>query len=136
MEILIILIVILVVFYFCYLNSKNNKLTKTEAFDSPPPPPPVNQQRPSEPHITMYEHIGYTGSAFNCPIGFTSDVTLWNNNWNDKTSSIRIPQGLRAVFYEDADRGGKQLPLGAGNYPTLIDMGWNDRISSVDVFRV
>ncbi len=84
----------------------------------------------------MYEDIGYRGSTFNCPVGHTSDVTLWNNNWNDKASSIIIPQGLRAVFYEHANRGGAQLHLHAGAVANLVDLGWNDKISSVDVFRV
>jgi hypothetical protein len=143
MEIIIILIVILVVFYFCYLNSKNNKLTKTEAFNagthydwSIPPPSPIDQRQPSEPHITMYEHIDNRGAKFYCRIGFTSFEDLNNQHWNDATSSISIPQGLRAVFYEHADRGGRKLSLDAGDYPNLVNFGWNDMISSIDVFTV
>jgi hypothetical protein len=121
MEILIILIVILVVFYFSYLSSKNNKLTKTEAFYSPD-------------YITMYEHNDYRGEAFDCPVGFTGYLTLNRRGWNDKASSIIIPEGLAAVFYEDANRGGRIKHLSAGSYPSLGD--WNDRISSLDVYRV
>jgi hypothetical protein len=123
MEILIILIVILVVFYFCYLNSKNNKLTKTEAFNSPD-------------YITVYEHNMYYGKNAYCPIGHTSFEQLKNMGFNDRISSIIIPQGLRAVFYQRDGR--PPLSLGAGNYPSLGDgwNGWNDLISSVDVFRV
>jgi hypothetical protein len=152
MEIIIILIVILVVFYFCYLNSINNKLTKTESFDAPsynvptiPPsynfptiPPSYNLPTipPLEPHITMYEHTNYRGRRFYCRIGFTNYSLLNKLSFNDKANSIIIPQGLRAVFYEHADRGGRKLSLDAGDYPNLVNFGWNDMISSVDVFTI
>jgi hypothetical protein len=136
MEILIILIVILVVFYLCYLSSKNNKLTKTEAFNS-------------QDYVIMYEHWDYGGDVFYCPIGHTSYETLNNAGWNDKASSIMVPEGLRAVFYEHSNRGGRSLTLGPGRHarlkeswfnPDFYDFGWkpewNDTISSVDVFRV
>jgi hypothetical protein len=147
MEIIIILIVILVVFYFCYLNSKNNKLTKTEAFDGPIPqailhgPASALSASSSDPtsnhdYVTMYEHINFGGSTLNLGVGETSFETLNILRWNDKASSIKVPRGLRAVFYEHGGRGGEQLSLSAGDYPNLVNMGWNDRISCVDVFKV
>jgi hypothetical protein len=136
MEIIIILIVILVVFYFCYLSSKNNKLTKTEAFDAQGEIKARVNDPPPRDYITMYEHHEFHGTKFDCPIGYTSYETLNNQGWNDKASSIHVPPGLRAVFYEDGGRGGQQLSLSAGSYPSLVNMGWNDRISCVDVFRV
>jgi hypothetical protein len=128
MEIIIILIVILVVFYFCYLNSKNNKLTKTEAFDA--------TYYANSSGIYMYSDINYGGTHFHCRIGYTDYAALNRDGFNDKANSIKIPDGRRAVFYEHANREGKQLSLSTGSYPNLADMGWNNMISCVDVFNV
>jgi capsule polysaccharide export protein KpsE/RkpR len=91
MEIIIILIVILVVFYFCYLSSKNNKLTKTEAFDGQTISGPASQvfsavavsnfsSDPTSNHdyVTMYEDINFGGSTLNLGVGETSFETLNN----------------------------------------------------------
>jgi hypothetical protein len=84
----------------------------------------------------MYEHINYEGSQFNCGIGKTSYDALSAQNWNDKASSIKIPAGLRAIFYEHAGEQVRRLELGPGDYPNLVNLGWNDLISSVNVQQI
>lgn len=77
--------------------------------------------------ITFYEHDGFRGRQFtaNGAIGNFRQV-----GFNDTASSISIDRGVWEVC-DDRDFGGRCEVLPPGDYPSLRDLGLNDRISSV-----
>ena len=78
--------------------------------------------------ITFYENEGFQGRSFTTqkPIG-----NLDRFGFNDRASSAVVARGDRWEVCEDARFEGRCIVLRPGNYPSLRDMGLNDRISSV-----
>ncbi|HZF81397.1 MAG TPA: beta/gamma crystallin-related protein, partial [Rubrivivax sp.] len=76
--------------------------------------------------ITLYEHDGFRGRTFASQdrVG-----NLERQNFNDQASSI-IVTGNRWEVCEDVRFGGQCVVLRPGQYPSLNEIGFNDRISS------
>jgi uncharacterized protein YcfJ len=77
--------------------------------------------------ITLYEQEGFRGQAFS-----TNDRVgnLERRGFNDRTSSVVIERGRWEVC-EDARFEGRCMVLRRGSYPSLREMGMNNRISSL-----
>lgn len=94
------------------------------------PPPPGGGT------LIFYEHINFEGGSFSAGIG---DIPFVGWDWNDRISSIWIPDGRTVVLYEHADFGGESLTLttGVADLRNVGELGygwWNDRVSSIRVF--
>ena len=77
--------------------------------------------------ITLYQNEGFRGPAF------AADRPMANfdrTGFNDRASSAVVERGAWQVC-EDARFQGRCVVLRPGNYPSLSEMGLNDRISSV-----
>ena len=84
------------------------------------------------PQVVLYEHGNYGGASKNLGIG---EHRL--NDFNDKTSSIKVPAGMVAFIYEHAGDG-----VGYGISVDLLEdcvdlsrYGFNDKVSYVTVFN-
>jgi uncharacterized protein YcfJ len=82
---------------------------------------------PALAQITFFEHDAYQGRSFTTqvPVG-----DFQRRGFNDRASSAVVSNG-RWEICEDAGFSGHCTVLRPGQYPELIDMGLNDRISSV-----
>jgi len=77
--------------------------------------------------VTFYEREGFGGQSF------TSDKQIENfqsQNFNDRASSVVVHAGQWEVCEDSAFRG-RCFVLRPGQYPSLVSMGLNDRVSSV-----
>src|SRR5947208_1236145 len=84
--------------------------------------------------ITVYENINYGGRSKQFAIG--SYRLFTPADFNDVISSIKVPDGLGAMVFADADEGG-----GYGisvdlmeDWPDLSKINFNDKISYITVF--
>jgi uncharacterized protein YcfJ len=77
--------------------------------------------------VTFYEQDGFRGRSFATakPIG-----NFEGFGFNDRASSAIVERGTWEVC-EDARFSGRCIALRPGQYPSLRDMGLNDRVSSV-----
>ena len=58
----------------------------------------------------------------------------WSKDWNDILSSIKIEKGNKIILFEHSYYEGDSLIV-TENKSNLKNMGWNDRVSSVKVFK-
>jgi hypothetical protein len=91
--------------------------------------------------VCFYEHIGEGGDV-KClaparaypnllQVGRVKVGWWYTSDWNDVISSVSWCR-WDVTLYEHIDYGGSQLFLPAGcNTPNLVELGWNDRASSV-----
>lgn len=64
-------------------------------------------------------------------VGRTKVLWWYSDFWNDVISSVSWCR-WDVTLYEHTNYGGSQLWLPAGcNTPNLVELGWNDRASSV-----
>jgi hypothetical protein len=77
--------------------------------------------------LVMYEHDRFGGQSIRSG---NSVSNLGDSGFNDMASSIKVFSGQWQVCSETYFRG-KCVTLGPGEYPTLREMGLNDRVSSV-----
>ena len=77
--------------------------------------------------ITFYEHDNYAGRAFTTR---TAVENFASNGFNDLASSVVVERDNWEIC-ENASFGGQCRVLQPGRYPSLSQMGLNDRISSV-----
>jgi len=77
--------------------------------------------------ITFFEHDGFRGRSFSVD---RAVLDFKNVHFNDTASSISVDRGEWEVCEDHAHRGRCQV-LSGGDYPSLRDLGLNDRISSV-----
>jgi len=82
-------------------------------------------------NVVIYEHINKGGKALSTGSSIL-DMTL--RGFNDKASSITVPNGRYVVLYEHVNFRGKSLPLGPGTYNLTNYKGWNDILSSIAVY--
>ena len=77
--------------------------------------------------VTFYEHEDFKGRSFN-----TEDqvANFKRAGFNDRASSVVVDRDWWQAC-EDTQFGGRCVFLRPGKYPSLSDMGLNDRISSV-----
>jgi hypothetical protein len=78
--------------------------------------------------VTLYEHVNYNGATVNFGIGL-SGVTNW---WNDRTSSVRVPQGLKLTLFEHGINVGRTVSF-TSDYSSLCNCNFNDITSAVRV---
>ncbi|HEX9083969.1 MAG TPA: beta/gamma crystallin-related protein, partial [Gemmatimonadaceae bacterium] len=77
--------------------------------------------------ITVYADRNYSGQS----ASFRDDMpNLVSSGWNDKISSIRIPNGETWEVCQDVDYR-NQCQVLSSDVADLRVMGWNDRISSL-----
>ena len=76
--------------------------------------------------ITLYEDDGFRGRTY-----VSQDMVrnLNKQNFNDRASSV-IVTGNRWELCDDAGFGGQCVVLRPGQYPSLTELGLNDRVSS------
>ncbi|CAN5897548.1 hypothetical protein BH11PSE8_BH11PSE8_12720 [soil metagenome] len=77
--------------------------------------------------LVLYEDDNYSGRQFRTNVPMND---LANVDFNDKVSSVVVRSGTWQLCV-DADFRGQCVTLGAGSYPSLSEMGLNDRVSSV-----
>jgi hypothetical protein len=77
--------------------------------------------------LVLYEDDDYSGRPYrtNSPMNNLAQV-----NFNDKASSVVVRSGAWQLC-GDADFRGQCITLSPGSYPSLREMGLNDRVSSV-----
>jgi hypothetical protein len=85
-------------------------------------------QRP----VILYEHPNYKGRSQGWTMGHHRSV-----HWmNDKESSIRVMPGYHCWIYEHGNYKGRKARIsGNTNYHQLKKLGFNDKISSLRVYR-
>ncbi len=83
---------------------------------------------PEVARITFYEGEGFGGRTFSTE---TLVDNFQRNGFNDRASSVVVVGGDRWEVCEDVRFNGRCVILRAGQYPSLVAMGLNDRISSV-----
>jgi uncharacterized protein YcfJ len=102
------------------LNDRISSVRMPTAAESNVPIPSVSQ-------VTFYEHEGFGGRSF---VNRDQIDNLERVGFNDRASSAVVVGETREVC-EDIRFNGRCALLRAGNYPSLVAMGLNDRISSV-----
>jgi hypothetical protein len=78
--------------------------------------------------VCFYEHANYAGESW-CAEAGTAAVPA---GWNDRVSSVRVPQGWSVTLYEHIAQGGATLALTADE-PNLVNRAFNDSLSSYRV---
>jgi uncharacterized protein YcfJ len=81
--------------------------------------------------VTFYEQDGFQGRSFSTP---KQVVNLERSGLNNRASSV-VVVGQRWQACEDRRFEGRCTVLRPGQYPSLVAMGRNDRISSVRPLR-
>ncbi len=89
-----------------------------------PDPPPV-------PMVTLFEHQNFQGKTLQLEADWT--IQRWNEFWNDRVSSISIPQGLVVTVFEHSNFTGRSMTLRGDWSARAWNDAWNDRISSVQI---
>ncbi len=77
--------------------------------------------------IVLFENDGFNGRTFRAS---NSVSNLGQTDFNDRASSV-VVDGGRWQICSDAFFGGQCVTLGPGRYPSLRDIGLNDKVSSV-----
>lgn len=77
--------------------------------------------------ITFYENDGFAGRTFVAPRNRVGNFE--RQGFNDRASSV-IVSGSRWEICEDVAFGGRCTVLRPGQYPSLREFEWNDRVSS------
>lgn len=90
---------------------------------------------PSEKNkILICQDVGYAGPKLYLPIDNYPDLSAMG--FNDKVSSIKIPDNIELRLYKDINYKGEIYPLEKST-PSFIayDPAWNDAISSIKAVR-
>ena len=77
---------------------------------------------------SLYEHGWWSGSEFR--VGRNYQFTYVGDNFNDRASSVSVPNGCWLTFWQHSNFNGEYQILYGGDYPYVGDL-WNDQISSV-----
>lgn len=86
---------------------------------------------PAAAQLTFYEDDNFQGRQFNTNRAVSNFPAI---GFNDRASSI-VVTGSRWEVCDDVAYGGQCVVLRKGSYPSLREMGLNDRISSVRPVR-
>ncbi len=90
-------------------------------------PAPVPIPVPAAPQVVFFENEGFQGRSFTAG-NQIDDFTRYG--FNDQASSV-VVLGDRWEACDDVRFGGRCVVLRPGRYPSLSDMGMNNRVSSV-----
>lgn len=93
---------------------------------------------PSYDFPIFYEDKNYKGYFLKLPYnlpnnsicGFYSELSIYK--FNDRISSIKIPNGWKVIIYENSHFEGKNVEI-TSSIADLSTIGWNDRVSSIRV---
>jgi len=77
--------------------------------------------------ITFYENDNFRGRTFSTQVAVRD---FYRSGFNDRASSVMV-EGGRWEACDDSGFKGSCVVLRKGNYPSLREMGLNDRLSSV-----
>lgn len=83
--------------------------------------------------ITVFEH-DFEGASMK----LTGSWTIGGHNgfaWNDRISSIHVPEGMVIRVYEHGDFKGNYKDIQGFWKPSAWDDFWNDRISSIEILH-
>lgn len=81
--------------------------------------------------VCFYEHANYSGASF-C-LNRNDSMSFVGNGWNDKISSISFHDNATARVCEHIDFGGT-CRIYDRNVPNLSNEGFNDIISSIEIY--
>ena len=84
----------------------------------------------NSPSVILYNDCDYSGNAERLNLG-NYDSLRHSSVGNDGISSIRVPDGVSVIIYEDDDFQGEQQRIYQN--VTCLPGNWNDRISSIRV---
>ena len=79
---------------------------------------------------TIFEHPNFRGNYSEINV---SRPKLSTYGWNDKISSIIVPNNWKIIFYEHSEYCGKSFTVHPGKHNTK-EYGWNDKFSSMKVY--
>lgn len=85
------------------------------------------------PVVTVFEH-DFEGDSMK----LSCNWTIGGQNgfaWNDRISSIHVPEGMIIRVYEHANFQGRYMDINGFWKPHAWDDFWNDRISSIQILR-
>ncbi len=83
--------------------------------------------------VVMYEHSNFKGKSFT--VEPNQNYSNVGEYWNDRISSIKVPNGCELSVYQDSSFGGKSKIFKPGQYPN-IGNSWNDQISSLKTLEI
>lgn len=83
--------------------------------------------------VTVYQHTNFGGISASLGVGDYNLAALQSRGVaNDSISSVTVASGYRVVMYEHDNFGGVSITKSASD-SSLVDDGWNDRVSSLRV---
>jgi uncharacterized protein YcfJ len=112
------------------LNNRISSMQAVARVDTLPPPLPVAVPAQGPGSVVFYEREGFGGRSLTTQ---TELADLGPSGFNDQISAIEVFGGPWEVC-ADAGFGGKCAVLRPGKYPSLKQMGLDNRISSVRAF--
>ncbi len=81
----------------------------------------------------VYTDVNYSGNSIELPIGtYTMSQLIARGIANDSISSLRVPYGFRVTGYANDNFTGDVMVF-TQNDSTLVDNGFNDKLSSIRV---
>lgn len=83
---------------------------------------------------TKYQDWNYNGGSIDLALGTYDYNYLVQRGFNDRISSIKVPNGLKAVMYEHANRGGRSKTFTSD--AQWIGDDFNDIISHIEVSSI
>jgi hypothetical protein len=87
----------------------------------------------SQAQVTVYQHVDFAGASGSFGVGdYDRAALVARGVANDWISSVRVSSGFTVTFFADNNFSGATLARTADD-STLVDDGWNDRVSSMRV---
>jgi len=109
------------------LNNRIGSLVIEETYGNTPYPPNSNER------VVIYSDANYRGQSASLLPG--TYYTMTQVGFPDNAlSSLTVPAGYRVVIYEFENLSGKSYTITASK-PGFILSGWNDKTSSIAVYR-
>lgn len=81
-------------------------------------------------YVTIYEHCDYRGDSRDVLVGDFRNMRSVNFK-NDSVSSVKVPNGMDLVIYQDDDFRGRYARISRDI--SCLDRQWNDEVSSLKV---
>jgi hypothetical protein len=97
----------------------------TSSPEQPEPKPVITGE------VEIFEHSNYNGKKSTLGLGYYSYNDIKAMGLNDKTSSLKVPEGMVVVAYEHADKRGEQFVYKSDT--NWVGGGANDKFSSFEV---
>lgn len=89
-------------------------------------PPPTG-------NVTVYKHCNYGGTSTGLGVGdYNLGQLQARGIANDDISSIKVGSGYEAILFWDDNFQGSSITVKSNN-SCLVDVGWNDKVSSLKI---